>query len=310
MKETHVELQFKEELLKPLNRLCGNRKDEPFTSFWKICVEKSGKGKSLDDYSNMLSEYAEKTWSFHNAFKEFHEFLKSIPLIVALRHWIEGAMQDHLTAEKSLLCMQRLLVCDLIVLNHPSGTAITLFDMRARGHQDIVNNIRCVQTWTQSEKEEIVQCYIRFSCDLAKYTFNYLPEGYDPDRKLTNSRLISYEVFYSFIQHLSKRDALLSKVLYFGAPTLDEVLLLQIQFIDKERCSIQFKEKTEVFPKHLIQDLVSYAQDNTNPKGFVFANLRGEPVERAHLNQSFARASKKLPQDVKITPGSLLRFRF
>ncbi len=308
MKEKHVEAKLQEDRLDPHIREVPLERDPVFMSFWQTCIEKSSKSKDLDKLSPLLSKYTEWTWNMQNTFKEFHAFLKDIPLVVVIRHWVEGVISDKQMGEKYLKGMERLLTQDLIPLKSKTGTAILLSDVRAKGHQETIENIRCVQSWTQAEKEELVQCYVKFSCDLAKYTFDYVPAGYDPDRRVASSRLISYEVFCSFIQYLSKRDALLASVLYFGAPSMEEVLSLKIKAIDKERSCIQFNEKTELFPKRLVQDLLSYAQEHSNPTELLFANLRGEQVDRAHLNQSFARASERMPQGVKITPGSLLRF--
>jgi len=306
MKEKHVEGRFKEEQLNPDKRIVSTDRRSLFSTFWQSCMEKSSKAKDKDKFTQMLSQYTEKTWEFQNAFNDFHDFLKNIPFVVVIGHWVEGVIVDKQIGENYLKGMKRLLDHDLIPLTSVKGTPLTLSDLRLAGHQETIENIRCVQLWTQAEKDDLVQCYVRFSCDLARYTFDYVPAGYDLDRKLTASRQIPYEVFYSFIQYLSKRDALLSKLLYFGAPSIDEVLSLQVKAIDKKTAHIKFSEPCQ-FPKHLILELLAHAKESPNSKGLVFANLRGEQVERAHLNQSFARASERMPENVKITPASLVR---
>ena len=308
MKEKHVETRLQEDQLDPHKRIGSLEKEPSFISFWQVCMEKSSKVKDLKQIVPLFSEYTEQTWNIRKIFNEFHAFLKDIPLVIALRHWVEGVINDPSVGEKGVAEIKKLLEYDLIPLNSSKGLPVTLYDIRMAGHQDIIENIRSIRAWTQAEKDMLVNCYIRFSCDLARYTFDYVLAGFDPDRKYAESRLIPYEIFYSFIQYLSKRDALLAKLLYFGAPSMEEVLSLKIKAIDEKSCSIEFNEKSEKFPKHLIQDLLVHVQENPNVKGLVFANGKGEQVERAHLNQSFARACERMPEGIKITPGSLLRF--
>jgi hypothetical protein len=308
MKNRHIEATLQGDQLDPSKRARFFDQDPVFKSFWEICLEKSGKTKDLKKVSSVLSEYTETTWNIRKTFDEFHVFLKDVPLVIALRHWVEGVVTDSLIGKRGISEIKKLLEHDLIPLSLPNGSLVTLRDVAYRGHQSIIEDIRCVQVWTQTEKENLVFYYIRFSRDLAKYTFDYVSPGYDPDRKITETRQIPYEVFYFFIQFLSERDALLSKLLYFGAPSMEGVLSLKSSAIDQHKCSISFEEKEVWFPKHIIQSLLLYAKENENPRGLVFSNLRGEEVERAHLNQSFARASERMPQKRKITPGSLLRF--
>jgi hypothetical protein len=302
----HIEEKFQLDQLDPKKRREMDE-DPVFKSFWTVCLEKSPK-RERKQLTSFFSRYAEWTWETAKRFDEFHSFLKDVPLVVALRHWIEGAIQNPSMGEQAVSELKKLLEYDLIPLSSSKGELLSLGDVRFLGHQDIIENIRCVEAWTHLEKERLVNYYVRFSCDLARYTFDYVLPGFDPDRKIGEIKSIPYEVFYTFIQFLSARDALISKFLYFGAPSIDEVLSLKVKAVDKKKHSIQFDEKGIVFPKHLIQDLFQHAKENANPKGLVFSNLRGEAVERAHLNQSFARASDKMPKSVKITPASLLRF--
>lgn len=306
MKKKHVEEQFQLDQLNPAKRKTVDE-DPAFKKFWDICLEKSPK-KERNQITPFFSQYSEWTWKTAKFLDESHTFLKDVPLIVVLRHWVEGAIQHPATEERGALEIKKLLEHDLIPLSTPKGALLTLDDVRALGHQDIIENIRCIESWTHAEKERLVNYYVRFSCDLARYTFNYVLPGFDPDRRFAEAKSVPYDVFYTFIQFLSSRDALISQLLYFGAPSMDEALSLKTKAIDGKKHNVQFAEEIVRLPKHLVQDLLLHAKQNTNPKGLVFSNLRGEEVERAHLNQSFARASERMPSDVKITPASLLRF--
>ncbi len=302
MKKKHVEEKLQEERLDPNKRM---DKMLSMGNFWQLCMEKTR--CKTDELYLPLSEYTERTWNIKKTYDDFHSFLKDVLFVVALRHWIEGVISDSSIGEKGVSEIRKLLEHDLIPLSLPNGNPTTLHDIRRIGHQGIIEDIRCIQAWTQREKEKLVNYYVRFSCDLAKYTFDYVLPGFDPDRRFAETRQIPYEVFYSFIQFLSERDALLSQLLYFGAPSMEAALSLEANAIDEKKCSIRFEEKEMSFSKHLIQNLFQHAKKNVNSKGLVFSNLRGKVVERAHLNQSFARACERMPEGIKVTPGSLLR---
>jgi hypothetical protein len=210
--------------------------------------------------------------------------------------------------DKYVKGMEALIEKKLIPLVDADGNNVTLEKLRQEGHQEIIENIRCVSDWTPFEKEEILQCYIQFSHSLARYTFEYVPAGFDPDRRRAQTRIVKYEYFFDFVQQLSERDALIAKVLYFGATSIDETIALKKSALDEKSFTIQFDEKKVVFPKHLIKDLALHVKDKTANQ-LLFTNVRGAEVERAHLNQSFARACERIPRGIKITPGSLLRVK-
>lgn len=283
--------------------------DALFNTFMEKC-KKQISNKDVKTLEPLLEKYTNETWKIRKSFNEFHSnFLRDIPFVVVLAHWIKGVVSDRLWREQYVRGMGELLDKKLIPLVDVYGNNLTLETFRLKGHQDIIENIRCEKGWTLFEKEELVQCYIQFSYNLARYTFNYVPPGYDPDRRRCASRAIKYEFFFDFVQHLSERDGLIAKVLYFGAPSIEEMLTLNTAAIDRENFALRFPSKTVSYPKHLIYDLLTHVNQKSEKYDIVFTNLRGAEVERAHLNQSFARACEKMPKNIKITPGSLLKLK-
>ncbi|HSX03356.1 MAG TPA: hypothetical protein VLG76_01360 [Rhabdochlamydiaceae bacterium] len=286
----------------------AQKNDALFDAFWTGCKKQIPK-ESLRSLEPLLHKYTDETWKIRRSFNEFHSsFLTTIPLVVVLAHWIQGIVSDPMWRDKYVKGMEALIAKKLIPLMDSDGKNATLEKLRQEGHQQIIENIRCVQDWTPFEKEELVQCYVQFSHHLARYTFEYVPAGFDPDRRRAQQRIVKYEYFFDFVQQLSERDALIAKVLYFGATSIDETIALKKEAIDEKNFAIQFDEKKVVFPKHLIQDLSVHVKDKSSSQ-LVFTNVRGAEVERAHLNQSFARACERIPRGIKITPGSLLRLK-
>jgi len=279
-----------------------------FNQFWEnfknqfACTPEQN--KELDD---QLTKYRTETSEIDKRLSQFQEFLRLVPIASAIGHWIQGRLADPLWEEKYSTIIKQLQKKNLIPFKDPTGKFVTLEYFMQHGHQTILEEIRCIKEWSLLEKEESVQCYVRFSHSLAHQTHGLIPQGFDPDRDRVHHKAVKYEVFIDFVNHLSDRDALIAKLLYFGAPSMEELLSLTTHVIDPKSFSIQFQDLSITFPKHLICDLLSYIRNKEKKLKLVFTNVRGAEVERAHLNQSFARACEKMSSKEKITPGSLLR---
>jgi hypothetical protein len=229
-----------------------------------------------------------------------------MPIAVAIGEWMRSLALDLSWGEKYLPKMLQLLQKNVIPFRC-DGEFATLDYLMQRGHQEILENIRCVDGWSIIEKEGVVQAYIQFSRSLNRQTYNLIPQGFDPDRDRARNKAIRYDHFIEFVQHLPYRDSLIAKLLYFGAPSIEETLSIKRVAIDFTNFLISFEKGPINFPRHVIWSLKAYFADIDEKQELVFANLRGAEVDRAHLNQSFARACDKMSARVKITPGSLLR---
>lgn len=270
-----------------------------------LASEKALKDSSAEAGVNLFSQ---KTSEMEFVTQQFIEYLRKAYLRDALGHWIKGiSAMDPFWQEKYRKGMRSLLEKNLIPILNSQGEKMTLEEFQRVGHQPILEAIRCVKEWGFIQKEEAIQCYIQYSHALSRLTKNFIPPGYDPDRVRVRNRSVKYEVFIEFVQHLSERDALIAKLLYFGSPSLDEVVSLKKNAIIHDDSSIRFQEGRVVFPMHVMQDLLSYISEKKDAQELVFTNVRGAEVERAHLNHAFSRASEKIFAPIKITPGGLLK---
>lgn len=243
--------------------------------------------------------------------KDYWLVLENIPTAVMLIFCIEKSKSNdtshNLDRFLYLQGIQRLWTAGLLPLAN-NGKRRVLGDLQSADHLLVIENIRCIKEWSIAEKEDLIGCYLQFTYDLAKFTFGMIPVAFDPDRLRTERRVVRYELFMNFVQLLSERDALIAKLLYFGAPNIESAISLKIVALDIEKLEIKFGEQAIRFPKHLINDISGYIQPRKdNPMGLVFVNVRGEEVERVHLNQSFARKSSNIPGGFKITPAALLK---
>ena len=314
---------------------------QEFLSFWEKCKSQVAtdehKSRELDD---QLANFCHQSDQLHSTFSQYRELIHRIPVAVAVGDWVRGLCLNHSREDKHFSNMVRLQQHQLIPYKDPHGEPIRLEYFIQHGHQDVLENVRCIQQWSVSEKEGVVQSYLQFSKDLSLKTCGLIPEGFDPDQERARHKAVKYEMFLDFVQQLPVRDALIAKLLYFGAPSIEGVLALKRDAVVKNALTVYFDEGYVVYAKHIIQDLFGFitekeGEDANEPASsvvfaefpfkadegefsicqargrdqpLIFTNFKGAEVERAHLNQSFTRACERLPVGTKITPGGLLKF--
>ncbi len=294
------------------NEKSGSLEDEnigyhAFDVIWAKCKDRATQyNDQKERLDSQLRLYHDTVVHLAAQFSEFKNVVRGMPIIVVIGDWIRELAITQYDDGKYLFRMLDLLEKNVIPLQCDNELA-TLEYFISRGHQEVLERIRCVEGWSILEKERAVQAYIQFSRNLARQTYGLIPPGFDPDRDRVQRKAVKYDHFIDFVQHLPRRDALIAKLLYFGAPSMEEVLSLKRGAIGSDNFLISFDIDSISFPGHVILDLRAYIAEADEKQALVFANLRGAEVERAHLNQSFARACEKIETKVKITPGSLLR---
>ncbi|HKZ00237.1 MAG TPA: hypothetical protein VJ112_03620 [Rhabdochlamydiaceae bacterium] len=172
-------------------------------------------------------------------------------------------------------------------------------------HQSVIEEIRCSSKLSTPEKEKAIEAYILFSQHLSRATCGLIMQGEDPDFQRTIKKVVWYKDFIKFVQLLPERDALIAKLLYFGAPTMDEVLSLRVDQIDSRKGLVKFKKFSVKYPKHVMLELKN-SLTQKKKEDLIFTNLHGQQVERTHLNNCFNRAARKLDGNTRITPKMLL----
>jgi hypothetical protein len=256
--------------------------------------------QQYDDYCHQVLEIS-------IAHEKFRSILKDLPLGVALRAWMVSTLDEKVSKE---LVEKVLSIIDgkALPLQQKKKEVFTLGYLQELGleaHKQILEEIRCNGEWSVDKKEELVKCYIHFSEYLNEATKGEILLALDPDRAATAHKLLDFDTFIQFVQSVAERDALIAKLLYFGAPSVEDVVLLRYGMLKKANSAVNFTNLTVKYPKHLIQDILSYA-GKKGKDDLVFLNYRGNNVERTHLSQSFANISSKIFDDRKITPRTLL----
>lgn len=283
------------------------KKEQAFTTFWNSfkneVAKSSAQQKELD---LQLANFQTQSKKIDEELSQFHYFLKSISIASTIANWIFESSTTQNVLERYLKAFSQLTAKNILRLHDEKGNLLTLAYFMEHGHQDLIEQIRTVEDWSLFEKEEIVKCYIEFTHSLARNTYDLVPLAFDSDRDRVQQKVVAYDSFIDFVQQLPKRDALIAKLLYFGAPSLEEIISLSVSAVSKKNTDIKFNEMTVTLPQHIYNELYELIKDKRSSQ-LVFSNVRGEKVNRTHLNQSFLRASEKSSLKVKITPASLLK---
>lgn len=280
---------------------------QDFVGFWEGCKNQLTVDEDEKNVlDGQLAEFRDESVRLHSAIEQFREVVKRITVVVAVGDWVRGLCLNSAWGEKHFPNVVRMQQQGLIPYKGMDGKPLTLEYFVRNGHQDVLENIRCVNLWSVTEKEGVVQTYIMFTRELSLKTYGLIPSGFDPDRDRVRNRSVKYELFLDFVQQLPTRDGLIAKLLYFGAPSIEGVLSLKRSAIDKNASAVNFSEGHIVYAKHIINDLLSFVEGKDE---LIFTNFKGAEMDRAHLNQSFTRACERLPAGTKITPAGLLKFR-
>ncbi len=281
-----------------------------FEQVWEANLKLMGKVEAQKNAIEDLSvQLRMKSGELRNAIEDYREFLQDVPVISAIKAWLEGKLSDPQWKERYFDPISILFQKNLIPLSDSRGRLVTLEYFIEHGHQAILEDIRSMPGWTMVEKEAIIQCYITFTRSITQLSHGVIPYGVDPDRERARQKMVSYETFIDFVSHLSERDALIAKLLYFCDVAMEEILTLKKTALEKSSSSLKLNSGTTQLPRHLFLELLSHAQAEDNSQKLVFTNVRGAQVDRTHLNQSFARACEKSVKKEKITPGTLLKLK-
>lgn len=275
------------------------------TTFWQEYLKRTDKNtpsNTLHQYEKIMMQGKKQ---FEEAIEAFRLTLSEIPLGAEIANWLERLDLPKEYISKYTESILNLIDLKILSLTNRQGQLRTLKDVSPNDHRDTIEEIRCSSKLSTLEKEKAVEAYILFSQHLSRATCGLIMQGEDPDFQRTIKKVVWYKDFIKFVQLLPERDALIAKLLYFGAPTMDEVLSLRVDQIDLRKGLVKFKKFSVKYPKHVMLELKS-SLGQKKKEDLIFTNLHGQQVERTHLNNCFNRAARKLDGKTRITPKMLL----
>lgn len=124
--------------------------------------------------------------------------------------------------------------------------------------------------------------------------------------KKSHIKYIDIEYFNRLVNKLSLRNHLIAKIAYHLDMKINDILELK-----KEKLH-DLRENHINMPSDLFTDLQLWEKICRNTDchtELLFFNHKGLKVQRAHLNQAFARASQAAGLESSITPGMLNRYK-
>lgn len=275
------------------------------TSFWQEYLKRTDKNapsSTPQQYEKIMMQGKKQ---LEGAIEDFRLKLSEIPLGAEIANWLERLDLPKEYVSRYTESMLHLIDLKLLSLTNKQGQLRTLNDISPNDHRDTIEEIRCSSKLSTPDKEKAVEAYILFSQHLSRATCGLIMQGEDPDFQRTIKKVVWYKDFIQFVQLLPERDALIAKLLYFGAPTMDEVLSLRVDQIDSRKGLVKFKKFSVKYPKHVMLELKSSLTEKKK-EDLIFTNLHGQQVERTHLNNCFNRAARKLDGNTRITPKMLL----
>lgn len=275
------------------------------TSFWQEYLKRTDKNipsSTPQQYEKIMIQGKKQ---LEGAIEAFRLKLSEIPLGAEIANWLERLDLPKEYISRYMESMLNLIDLKLLSLSNRQGQLRTLNDISPNDHRDTIEEIRCSSRLSIPEKEKAVEAYILFSQHLSRTTCGLIMQGEDPDFQRTIKKVVWYKDFIKFVQLLPERDALIAKLLYFGAPTMDEVLSLRVDQVDSRKGLVKFKKFSVKYPKHVMLELKG-SLTQKKKDDLIFTNLHGQQVERTHLNNCFNRAARKLDGNTRITPKMLL----
>ncbi len=275
------------------------------TNFWQEYVKRTDKNASSSTPQQYEKIMMQGKKQLEGAIEDFRLKLSEIPLGAEIANWLERLDLPKEYVSRYTESMLHIIDLKLLSLTNKQGQLRTLNDISPNDHRDTIEEIRCSSKLSTPDKEKAVEAYIIFSQHLSRATCGLIMQGEDPDFQRTIKKVVWYKDFIKFVQLLPERDALIAKLLYFGAPTMDEVLSLKVDQIDSRKGLVKFKKFSVKYPKHVMLELKS-SLTQKKKEDLIFTNLHGQQVERTHLNNCFNRAARKLDGNTRITPKMLL----
>ena len=191
-------------------------------------------------------------------------------------------------------------------------------------HEGIIDKIKLFQDWAENTRQARAACYISFTGFLNRRLEGMIrkaipnKEGHAKtffnvyEKVKTNAMTqAQWLLFFKELEKINTRDALIGKIILQGGKRVNEVLSLQTNQVDWDRCEITFtqskmrrlkKETVITYSESIMKRLREYLGGRT---GHVFVTRSGKPVMMNQLAMTFAKAGKAAGIPFKVSPHVL-----
>ena len=201
---------------------------------------------------------------------------------------------------------------------------MTLQEFALINHDSIIDQIKLINGWSECSRQSRAACYIALTGFLSRRSQGMIKKA-SPNREgnaktfyrvydkvkthaMTQAQWVR---FLEALEQINYRDALIAKVILQGGKRINEVLSLQTNKIDWQRCEITFqqskmkgvrKETVITYPETFMKKLNDYIGPRS---GHVFITRSSKPIGIKQLAITFAKAGRAAGLPFKITPHVL-----
>lgn len=171
-------------------------------------------------------------------------------------------------------------------------------------HKSIIDKIRCRRDLSLELRENLVKTYIAFLEWLSEQTYHHTPTLTDPDLIKCQGRVIAFPLFIKLLDQLDEKGQLVAKLLYFGGSrTLEDVLELKLQDVDKTKFLIRYESQLVSYPQHVFEDIKAVTQNRSS--GRIFIGRGNAPLNPATIFRNFKEAASKVGLGTTFSPKIL-----
>lgn len=201
---------------------------------------------------------------------------------------------------------------------------ISLQQFALINHEGIIDRIKLFQDWAETTRQARAACYISFTGFLSRRLEGVIKKAVPNKERNAKTFFSVYEkvkthamtqaqwiLFFKELEKINPRDCLIGKVILQGGKRVNEVLSLQTDQIDWDRCEITFvqskmrrlkKETVITYSESIMKQLKDYIEERT---GQVFVTRSGKSVMINQVVVTFAKAGKAAGIPFKVSPHVL-----
>jgi integrase/recombinase XerD len=201
---------------------------------------------------------------------------------------------------------------------------ISLQQFALINHEGIIDRIKLFQEWAETTRQARAACYISFTGFLSRRLEGVIKKAVPNKEGNAKTFFSVYEkvkthamtqaqwiLFFKELEKINPRDCLIGKVILQGGKRVNEVLSLQTDQIDWDRCEITFiqskmrrlkKETVITYSESIMKRLKDYIGERT---GQVFITRSGNSVMINQVAVTFAKAGKAAGVPFKVSPHVL-----
>lgn len=246
--------------------------------------------------------FVEKIQALQSKVDDFFRDISKIYFLSTFLVWVKDPKNAMSTKIRELV--KKLFMDKYITFEDEDHNLLILEQIKDSDLTKTINEIRCRDGVSISEKETLVDLYLIFTVWLQSFTYGYIHTVDDPDIVKSKGRSLSLSQFNKFLEKLDHKGQLVAKLLYFGGSrTMDDVLSLKLEDVNFKKSLIRYESHLVSYPEHVFNDIK--ALTDTRKKGRVFLGRQEAPLNPATIFRGFKEAGSLIGMGDSFSPKAL-----